>query len=55
LLTAARKAGLDGCSGLGMLVEQAALAFECWTTSLKITCVTGGPRLAMYRVAAKLG
>ncbi len=31
LLRAARAAGLTGINGLPMLVEQAALAFECWT------------------------
>ena len=31
LLQAARSAGLPAQGGLGMLVEQAALAFECWT------------------------
>jgi shikimate dehydrogenase len=30
LIQAARAAGLAATSGLGMLVEQAALAFECW-------------------------
>jgi len=31
LIHRARQAGLPSCSGLGMLVEQAALAFERWT------------------------
>ena len=31
LVRRARQAGLPACSGLGMLVEQAALAFERWT------------------------
>jgi shikimate dehydrogenase len=31
LVRAARSAGLMAVSGLGMLVEQAALAFERWT------------------------
>lgn len=31
LVRAARKAGLPAASGLGMLIEQAALAFERWT------------------------
>jgi shikimate dehydrogenase len=31
LLHTAREAGLEASNGLGMLVEQAALAFECWT------------------------
>jgi shikimate dehydrogenase len=31
LIKAARRAGLPGAGGLGMLVEQAALAFELWT------------------------
>ena len=31
LLERARSAGLRAFSGLGMLVEQAALAFQCWT------------------------
>lgn len=31
LVRRARQAGLAACSGLGMLVEQAALAFERWT------------------------
>lgn len=31
LMRAAREAGLSAANGLGMLVEQAALAFECWT------------------------
>jgi shikimate dehydrogenase len=31
LVKEARRAGLRGKTGLGMLVEQAALSFECWT------------------------
>ncbi len=31
LLQTASAAGLPACNGLGMLVEQAALSFECWT------------------------
>ncbi len=31
LVKAARSAGLEATNGLGMLVEQAALSFECWT------------------------
>ena len=31
LLAAARRAGLPAANGLGMLIEQAALAFEIWT------------------------
>ena len=31
LMCAAREAGLPTANGMGMLVEQAALAFECWT------------------------
>lgn len=31
LVRAARQAGLPACNGLGMLVEQAALAFEAWS------------------------
>ena len=31
LVKRARKAGLLASTGLGMLIEQAALAFECWT------------------------
>ena len=31
LMRQARRAGLQACNGLGMLVEQAALAFERWT------------------------
>jgi shikimate dehydrogenase len=31
LIRLARQAGLPFCGGLGMLVEQAALAFERWT------------------------
>ncbi|MEZ0395502.1 MAG: shikimate dehydrogenase [Anaerolineales bacterium] len=31
LVRSARQAGLRAMSGLGMLVEQAALSFECWT------------------------
>jgi shikimate dehydrogenase len=31
LVKRARAAGLRASTGLGMLVEQAALAFECWT------------------------
>jgi shikimate dehydrogenase len=31
LVSAARSAGLAAASGLGMLIEQAALAFERWT------------------------
>ena len=30
-LRLARRAGLAACNGAGMLVEQAALSFECWT------------------------
>jgi len=33
LVAAARGAGLDACGGLGMLVEQGALAFQLWTGS----------------------
>lgn len=46
LLKAARRAGLQGCSGLGMLVEQAALAFECWASNQGIL-INHSPRLAM--------
>jgi shikimate dehydrogenase len=31
LVKDAREAGLQAVTGLGMLIEQAALAFECWT------------------------
>jgi shikimate dehydrogenase len=31
LVRAARAAGLVAVNGMGMLIEQAALAFECWT------------------------
>ncbi len=41
LARAARRAGLKALTGLGMLVEQAALAFECWTG-------TSAPRAAMF-------
>jgi len=34
LITSAEKAGLKTASGLGMLVEQAALAFEIWTNRI---------------------
>lgn len=46
LLVAARQAGLNGCNGLGMLVEQAALAFEAWAASLGIK-TSAALRLAM--------
>ncbi len=48
LMRAARAAGLPACSGLGMLVEQAALSFERWTGK-------AAPRLAMLQAAAGLG
>jgi shikimate dehydrogenase len=44
LIRAARDAGLVAISGLGMLVEQAALAFEHWTQIL-------APRSVMYAAA----
>ena len=45
LLRAARAAGLAGCNGLGMLVEQAALSFALWTGF-------DPPRAALYRALA---
>lgn len=46
LVARAREAGLDACGGLGMLVEQGALALELWTG-------LGAPRLAMRAAAER--
>lgn len=46
LVQRARQAGLPACSGLGMLVEQAALAFERWTG-------TTAPRTVMQQAAQR--
>ena len=46
LMSAARQAGLEACNGLGMLVEQAALSFECWTG-------VSAPRQAMVEAATQ--
>jgi shikimate dehydrogenase len=46
LLRRARAAGLPAVNGLGMLVEQAALALECWT-SLPV------PRQAMWEAVSQ--
>jgi shikimate dehydrogenase len=46
LVQAARAAGLQAESGMGMLVEQAALSFECWTGQ-------AAPRLAMRQAAKR--
>lgn len=48
LLKTARQAGLVGCNGLGMLVEQAALAFERWVGSVGLT-LPQAPQLAMLQ------
>jgi shikimate dehydrogenase len=45
LMQQARREGLQAFSGLGMLVEQAALAFEIWTGRT-------APRRAMYQAAS---
>ena len=42
----ARAAGLGAVTGMGMLVEQAALAFECWTSR-------SAPRQAMHEASKK--
>jgi len=47
LMAAARRAGLPACNGLGMLVEQAALALEIW-----LGCVA--PRNAMRSAICRL-
>jgi shikimate dehydrogenase len=46
LVRRARQSGLPACSGLGMLVEQAALAFEIWTG-------TTAPRAVMRQAAQR--
>lgn len=48
LIRAARRAGLRAASGLGMLVEQAALSFERWT---KLSAPREGMRLAAEQAA----
>ena len=45
LVAAARAAGLPAANGLGMLVEQAAIAFELWTGH-------PAPREAMFQSVA---
>lgn len=45
LVKSAQEAGLDGANGLGMLIEQAALAFEIWTGRI-------APRAQMYSAVA---
>jgi len=46
LVNDARRAGLEACNGLGMLVEQAALSFERWTGLT-------APRQSMMEAAMK--
>ena len=47
LVRTARTAGLPATTGLGMLIEQAALSFECWTG-------LSAPREAMWQAAGRM-
>jgi shikimate dehydrogenase len=47
LVKAAQAAGLPATTGLGMLVEQAAMAFECWTG-------LAAPKEVMYQAVSSL-